>query len=202
MVRRVDLRRIKFGDEKHLKGSELYNRNGRADPLTGKVEDTIVGSDFRNTYTIIGFCGFDRRTNAVDFYINDGTNDSADFVSAVYASLKKGFLCSGDVLVLDNASIHCYQEAAGLEEFLWYEHHIILLSLPTRSPELNPIELVWNILVQRLCTYEIYYGLDKTEGHVCVRATYDILVNVTHLEVAKCYRHCEYLPNTWTEDEL
>lgn len=41
--------------------------------LQGWSKNTIVASNFRNTYTIIGFCGFNLPTNAVDFYINDGT---------------------------------------------------------------------------------------------------------------------------------
>ncbi len=41
-----------FGDEKPLKGGELFNWWGHADPLTGVVEDFVVDSDWRNTYAI------------------------------------------------------------------------------------------------------------------------------------------------------
>ncbi len=61
-----------------------------------------------------------------------------------------GFLRNGDALVIDNASIHCYRDSAVLEEILWEDYKILLIFMPTRSPELNPIELMWNILVQHL----------------------------------------------------
>ncbi len=40
---------IVFGGEKPLKGGELFNRWGRADPLTGLVEDFVVDLDWHNT---------------------------------------------------------------------------------------------------------------------------------------------------------
>jgi hypothetical protein len=64
--------------------------------------------------------------------------------------LASGFLQPGDFLVLDNASIHYFQELTGLDAYLWNYHGIFLQFLPTRSPELNPIELLWNTLTQRL----------------------------------------------------
>ena len=65
MVVEFDPIRIKYGDEKHLKGQELFNRPTRRDPLTGERPPMLVPPDFRNTYTIIGFCGLDKRTTAV-----------------------------------------------------------------------------------------------------------------------------------------
>jgi hypothetical protein len=48
---------IKFADEKHLKGQEIFNKNGRRCPVTGDLEPVIVDPDFRNSHTIIGCCG-------------------------------------------------------------------------------------------------------------------------------------------------
>ena len=45
---------LHFADEKSLKGSELYSRKGGADPETGRVDDLVVNSDFRNSYCIMG----------------------------------------------------------------------------------------------------------------------------------------------------
>jgi hypothetical protein len=59
-VSQVPAERIVFGDEKPMKGGDLYNRKGRADPLTGLVEDHVVDSDWRNTYSITGLCRIGR----------------------------------------------------------------------------------------------------------------------------------------------
>ena len=46
---------LHFGDEKSLKGTEIFNRRGRADPETGAVDEVVVPPYFRNTYCIMGF---------------------------------------------------------------------------------------------------------------------------------------------------
>jgi hypothetical protein len=41
--------KLKLGDEKHLKGAEIFVRGVRQNPITGVVPDTIIDSDFLNT---------------------------------------------------------------------------------------------------------------------------------------------------------
>ena len=48
--------RLCFVDEKSLKGAELFNVKGRADPLTGEPPVHVVNPDFRNTYCVMGIC--------------------------------------------------------------------------------------------------------------------------------------------------
>eukprot|EP00957_Ditylum_brightwellii_P207638 15353853-Ditylum_brightwellii.AAC.2 len=103
-------------------------------------------------YPITGFCGIDPCTMAFFYKIPEETNDSTDFASAVEETIMCGFLLQGNVLVMDNATIHIHQEHEYLEDFLWeckgpfdgMPMYIGVLRLPTRSPELNPIELSWN----------------------------------------------------------
>ncbi|KAL7525047.1 hypothetical protein ACHAXR_003207, partial [Thalassiosira sp. AJA248-18] len=52
----IDPERIKFGDEKHLKGDEVFNRKVRRNVLTGEVPEMVVSPDFRNRYNLTGFC--------------------------------------------------------------------------------------------------------------------------------------------------
>ena len=51
-IKQINPLRLKFVDEKSLKGAEIFNRKARADPLTGFVPITVVDSDFRNTYAL------------------------------------------------------------------------------------------------------------------------------------------------------
>ena len=69
-------------------------------------------------------------------------------------SVTSGWLRSFDMLVCDNAAIHKKGYNCDLADFLWNSPGldgeplcILLLSLPTQSPKLNPIELIWNTLI-------------------------------------------------------
>ena len=82
--------------------------------MTGKVEPLLVDSDWRNTYTIIGFCGVAPDTKAFSYVLRDGTNNAAVFSETVIRMIATGFLRREDVLVLDNAAIHHYRESTNL----------------------------------------------------------------------------------------
>ena len=121
-VERVPQWSLVFGDEKSLKGAELFNRSGRADPLTGLVEDFVIDSDWRNTYAITGLCRIGRDRPPFSYIIHNGSNIAAVFSDFIIQNLASGFLQLGDFLVLDNASIHHFQEAMGLHAYLWNYH--------------------------------------------------------------------------------
>ena len=121
--------------------------------------------------------------------MHNGTNDAAVFVDFVYSMVIDGFLKYGDVIVMENASIHRYREAAVLEEILWVDYHILIVFMPARSPELNPIELLWHILVQRLKIVPLN-GNHSSER--TATAAKEIMDQFTHRDVGSCYRKCNY----------
>ncbi len=100
-------------------------------------------------------------------------------------------LVRGNVLVMDNVAIHHCRELSALEDVLWDEFQIAILFLPTRAPELNPIELLWNIMVQRMKIIDLS-SPDGQQRHVAVTAAAAIMDSFTHYNVAKCYRKCHY----------
>ena len=90
------------------------------------------------------------------------TNDAESFSHHVLLAIFSGWLLYGDILVLDNANIHNGGLNLDLENWLWSNFRIYLLYLPASTPEWNPIELVWNIIVQRLNVFCI--DLAKPNG--------------------------------------
>ena len=54
---RINPSRLKYADEKSLKGKDICNKLARRDPLPGIVPQTMTDPDLRNTYSIIGICG-------------------------------------------------------------------------------------------------------------------------------------------------
>ena len=92
----------------------------------------------------------------------------------------------GDVLVLDNAAIHFGGDNSVLEEWLWDQFGVLVLFLPPRSPELNPIELVWNTFVQWLRTVSLK-EMFEIGGHSSAVKSLEILSKNTHSEVELFY---------------
>lgn len=191
LIVQIDPMRLKFCDEKHLKGQELFSKKGRIDPLTGIVEPVCVPSDFRNAYTIIGVCGVAPETIPFDFVLHEGTNDAAMFSSVILCMVADGTLVRGDVLVMDNAAIHHYKESADLEDILWDNFEIAIVFLPTRAPELNPIELLWHTLVRRMQSIELT-GTVLQQGQLAAQAASVIMDDFTHEDVVACYQKCNY----------
>ncbi len=77
-----------------------------------------------------------------------------------------------------------------MDEYLWNYHGIFLQFLPTRSPELNPIELLWNTLSQRLKHAPLNDPFNS--NHVAQSAA--MLINAfTHCDVEASFRHCGYI---------
>ena len=79
-IRQVDPYWLKFGGEKPLKGQDLFNPWGCADPFSGKRELIYVDSDFRNTFNIIGICGIVRDTMPFAYKMHDVINNAAVFL--------------------------------------------------------------------------------------------------------------------------
>ena len=169
---------------------ELFNRKTRRNVITGVAPPNYVDSDFRNTYSITGFCSVNPNKTPVCFEIHDGTNDSEDFESTLFDAIHKQFIGAGDVLVLDNAAIHVGGNNSDLQDYLWRSQGVLLLLLPARAPEWNPIELVWNTLVQRLkrIPLSILRGINR---HAAAVAAKEVLSGISHEDVWGFYRHCE-----------
>ena len=96
------------------------------------------------------------------------------------------------MLVLDNAAIHHYQESTNLGDYLWYDHGILITFLPTRAPELNPIEQMWHILVQRLKNVALM-GPGLNHAHQAAAAAAMVMNEFTHCDVIACYRSSGYI---------
>lgn len=107
---------------------------------------------------------------------------NADVFEAFIDRVLVPTLRPGDVVVMDNLSSHKRQrtremiEDAGAE--LWF--------LPPYSPDLNPIELIFAKIKQRL------RSLAYRTVQILWRAMQSVLDEVTTTDAANCFRHCGY----------
>ncbi len=139
---RIDPGRLKYADEKSLKGKDICNKLAWWDPFTRIVPPTMADPDLRSTYSIIGICGISKQSTPVWYRITKLTVDAELFALEIEDAVASPFLWPGDVLVMDNAANHTSKENTVLEDWLWGEHSIFALFLPARMPEWNPIELL------------------------------------------------------------
>jgi transposase len=85
----------------------------------------------------------------IDYTIGEENGTSEAFVAFITYLIAKRFLRHNEVLVMDNASIHYQNNATVIEDMLWetivdgLPLYILVLQLPTHSPELKMIKLVF-----------------------------------------------------------
>jgi len=184
--------RIKFCDEKHLKGNQVFNRKNRRNVLTGQVPFMPTSSDMTNTYTMFGVCGINPATPAAYCTIHDGINDAEMIGIQFEQAIQEGAVVPGDILATDNAPVHTGGENTVLAEYLWKKYAIYLVFLPARAPEWNPQEQVWNHMVQRLRAMPLEPL--RRVPHATAQAAVRVISEVPHDLVMKFYEHSGVLP--------
>jgi hypothetical protein len=85
-------RKIKFCDEKSLKGLELIGTSVRIDPLTGHVPPALMPRDFKVRYSIIGICGMDVTVPPMFYHISDGNTTGTSFVEFIKCAVSMNYL--------------------------------------------------------------------------------------------------------------
>ena len=68
----------------------------------------------------------------------------------------------------------------------------MVLFLPPRSPELNPIELVWNTLVQRLNLVPMTVMRNIGSNSVAIKSE-EVLQGISYEDVEGAFRHAGVL---------
>ena len=98
-----------------------------------------------------------------------------------------GFIKRGDMILHDNATIHVNGDTAELKD-VCRSLGIDVINLPAYSPELNPIELVFNIIVQR-------FSSRFNESNTCMdeeilQLLHSVVDSITPDVVFSCYKKC------------
>ena len=185
---------IIFMDEKSLRSEEMFNRKVRRNPLNGLIPLITTNSNFRFAFSITGFCTINKsRPNALWYRIHNRTNDAPTFRETCVMAYNDGILRSYDTLVIDNATIH-----NDIEDLLWQNFRVHCLRLPTRTPEWNPMEPIWQTGMVRLkniplITIREKYGYGP---NLAADAFAGVLDEITFDEVCKYYSHCyDFFPH-------
>ena len=114
----------------------------------------------------------------------------ASFTAFVEHLILMNWFSPGDVLILDNAAIHTGGEAAIVSDLLWLVARVLVVPLPTRAPELNPIELVFHIVARRLRSYR--YRADNPRDMTVPQQVAKIVDSISSDTILQCAGHCGY----------
>jgi len=107
--------------------------------------------------------GFMNKDNRFEGYSCSSSLNSATVIAFIdhFATT----ISKKTVVVIDNASIHHSQEFHNkMEE--WKDHDLYIFHLPTYSPHLNPIEILWRKMKYEWIEYEKIDSFDELEQNV------------------------------------
>ena len=124
------------------------------------------------------------------YSIGEENGTTASFTAYIEYLIAINWFQAGDILIMDNAAIHTGGEAAIVADILWEFARVLVVPLPTRAPELNPIELCFHILARRLRCYK--YRADDPGDMTVPQQVAKIVSTFTAAMVLKCAGHCGY----------
>ena len=64
----------------------------------------------------------------------------------------------GDMFIVDNCTIHMFGDNLVIHYALFNVHRVLMTTSPPYHPEYNPIELVFNTLLQRISSKRACYN--------------------------------------------
>lgn len=118
--------------------------------------------------------------------LRQNSNTAFDFIEFLISAAAGGFLHRGDVLICDNAKVHCAHDIQELLLRVVDEWGVQIKFLPTYSPEFNPCELVF-ALVKNLLRSKI--GVDDFHTEILLA-----FAKVSSESLIEFYRHAiDYL---------
>jgi hypothetical protein len=145
----------------HIYNKDVYATKVRPDPFDGKLPCIHISSSFQEAYNAMAIISPNPdKPQPIDYPIAEENGTSEAFMGFMTYLIAKRLLQHDEFVVMDNAVIHSQGNATVIEDMLWetivldgHPLHILVISLPTRSPELNQIELVFHILAFRVCSF-------------------------------------------------
>jgi len=138
-------------DEAHFVSRKMVRRFARA-PINERVI-VIENENLEESYSLSILCHYRTALNAepaVYAQMRTESNTQWDFFNFVMSAIFDGQLTAGDILVVDNASVHTGLDMIVPLDQVCEVFGIRILYLPTYSPELNPCELVFGWLKNKL----------------------------------------------------
>ena len=137
----IPLEKLKFVDEAHVVSRELGT--SRVLGIVGKrtyVRERTLNVPSASLTLLTSLV--DEIPFLIDYRIQ--SNTQWNFADFLLQACRTGYLKEGDYLVMDNAAVHCGMESYEVVKSILDTFGVTVIKLPTYSPELNPVELVFS----------------------------------------------------------
>ena len=175
---------LKFVDEASFEDRDLRRQHGYAQ--SGRRLSVVAPRPpAPRAFTCFALTDLRHPNGFVRSPFNRETNTALHFLHFVVSCLGRGHIRGGDVLVLDNASIHSGQGVRRAVVTIFDFLGVRLIYLPTYSPELNPVELLWALVKREM-------RLHRRDTDTFENALRRAFRTVTLADVAGWYQHCLY----------
>jgi len=141
------LQDIEWDNLVYLDEAHVVSRSLRKKKVLGVVNQRtwIKDSDLHgNSLSVTLLVRLDQQPIFVE--LREDSNTQYDFLTVVALAIRSGFLRSGDFLLVDNACVHGGTATLLLLLDMLAIVNVQLIYLPKYSPELNPCELVFNLM--------------------------------------------------------
>ena len=114
--------------------------------------------------------------------IREDSNSQHDFERFIISAIDSNYLQPGDYLIMDNATVHTAEDTIVGIAKTFREKNISVYLLPTYSPELSPIELIFNMVKSNI-------RYNRSPNTSLFDAIIEGLATVTREKVMSAYNH-------------
>ncbi|GAM22672.1 hypothetical protein SAMD00019534_058470 [Acytostelium subglobosum LB1] len=149
-ISQVDLDSVYWLDESTFESKKCWKRKLLAP--RGRVQPIRVNREsFRESFSLMAMISINHGSYArMKDHTEGDTNNSITFCSFIINAMEADYIRPNTYIVLDNASIHTQRDRLPLIQEMLDLINVKLVFLPTYSPELNIIELLF-AMMKREC---------------------------------------------------
>jgi len=150
-IQGIEWTKLKFLDEAHFVSRDLFNR--KAWGPVGKRCFVYHRGNLSASFSMTMLTSLSEPEDPLFISLRSKSNTQYDFLAFIVSAIEHNKLHPGDLLIVDNATVHGGQDTFQIFHDLITAAGVQLVYLPTYSPELNPVELCWNIIKKQLSTH-------------------------------------------------
>jgi transposase len=176
--------KLKFLDESHFVSRALY-RSLIVGPRGVKTY-VVESADLSLSYSLTLLLDMSNVMNPLYCTLRTNSNTELDFLIFLLQALIAGRLVRGDLMVMDNASVHWGGQTWEIIVALLAQQGVGYAFLPKYSPELNPCELVFNYVKN-------YIRVNRTDDMPVYALMAQALAKLSFAQLQSFYKHCVYI---------